>query len=295
MSLIFRSRRVLSRGLSSYALGVIALAGANGIVSAQEPLIDNPEPAVLAARGADASRQDYPPQSAGPAAAQSAGGNDPAPQTQPAQVEPPDASGQQTKRILGIIPNFRAVSANVKLPPETVKEKFIDATEDSFDYSAIFFPAVIAAYNESGKNDPELGEGAAGFGRYFWRAAVDQTSENYMVEAVFPTVTREDSRYYTLGHGGFFKRTGYAISRAVITRTNSGTETFNISEVVGSGVSSGLSNLYYPAASRSVGNTMSEWAEDVGIDAGSFWFREFWPDINRHLFHSKYGNAPADK
>jgi hypothetical protein len=116
-----------------------------------------------------------------------------------------------------------------------------------------------------------------------------------MVEFIFPTFTREDARYYTLGHGGFLKRTGYALSRAVITRSDSGAEVFNISEVVGAGAAAGVSNLYYPAASRSVGNTMSEWAEDVGLDAGVFWFREFWPDINRHVFHNKYANAPAQK
>jgi hypothetical protein len=69
---------------------------------------------------------------------------------------------------------------------------------------------------------PEFHQGAAGYARYFWHSAVDQTSENYMVEFIFPTLTREDSRYYTLGHGGFIKRTGYALSRAVVTRSNSG-------------------------------------------------------------------------
>jgi hypothetical protein len=27
-----------------------------------------------------------------------------------------------------------------------------------------------------------------------------------MTEAILPTLTREDPRYYTLGHGGFFRR-----------------------------------------------------------------------------------------
>ena len=132
----------------------------------------------------------------------------------------------------------------------------MSATEDSFDYSSIFIPAVIAGYNMDKRATPEFHQGAAGYARYFWHSAVDQTSENYMVEFIFPTVTREDSRYYTLGHGGFVKRTGYALSRAVITRSNSGAEVFNISEVFGAGAASGLSNLYYPSASRSVGNTM---------------------------------------
>jgi hypothetical protein len=216
-----------------------------------------------------------------------------APQNQTAQTAQEDSSGKQTKRILGIVPNFRAVSADEKLPPETVKEKFMDATQDSFDYSSIFVPAVLAAYSMGERATPEFHQGGAGFARYFWHSAVDQTSENYLVEFIFPTVTHEDSRYYTLGHGGFFKRTSYALSRAVITRSNSGAEVFNISEVFGAGAASGISNLYYPSASRSVGNTGTQWALDVGIDAGTFWFREFWPDINRRVFHNRYSDAPA--
>ena len=59
---------------------------------------------------------------------------------------------------------------------------------------------------------PEFHQGAVGYGRYFWHSAVDQTSENYMVEFIMPVVTREDTRFYTLGRGGFVKRTGYALA-----------------------------------------------------------------------------------
>ena len=228
-------------------------------------------------------------------AAQQAGTNLPAAQTQQAQSAPGDNAGRQTKRILGIMPNFRAVSTDEKLPPETVKDKFVSATEDSFDYSSIFIPALIAAYDMKVRATPEFHQGAAGYARYFWHSAVDQTSENYMVEFIFPAITREDSRYYTLGRGGFFKRTGYALSRAVVTRSNSGAQVFNVSEIFGAGSAAGISNLYYPSASRSVGATGSQWAEDVGIDAASFWAKEFWPDINRHVFHNKYGDAPPQK
>jgi hypothetical protein len=294
MPLIFRPRRFFFRRIFLFELFVVALIGVNtgAVAAAQQAEVDGPFPTVLTATAASPA--------AGSAsqvtdAAQSSSANEPVSQNQSAQSAQASPPGQQTKRILGIVPNFRAVSADQKLPPETVKDKFVGATLDSFDYSSIFFPAVIAAYNLGGNKDPELGEGAAGFGRYFWRSAVDQTSENYMVEFVFPTITREDSRYYTLGRGGFVKRTAYALSRVIITRSNSGAEVFNISEVVGAGAAAGLSNLYYPAASRSLGNTGSQWGLDVGIDAGVFWFREFWPDINRHIFHNKYSDAPAQK
>lgn len=207
-------------------------------------------------------------------------------QTAPAG-QPEDQPDPQTKRILGIVPNFRAISTNAKLPPQTVKEKFMDATQDSFDYSSILLPGVLAAYSMGTDATPEFHQGAAGYARYFWHSMVDQTDENYMVEFVVPVITREDTRYYTLGRGGFWKRTGYALSRAVITRSDSGKETFNVSEIVGAGGAAGFSSLYYPTRERSFANTSSQWGLDVGIDAASFVAREFWPNINRWLTRGK--------
>ena len=117
---------------------------------------------------------------------------------------------QQTKRILGIIPNFRAVSSDAILPPQSIKQKFVTATQDSFDYSSVLIPAMLAGYSMATKATPEFHQGAAGYGRYFWHSFVDQTSENYMVEFVVPSILRQDTRYYTLGKGTFLKRTGYA-------------------------------------------------------------------------------------
>jgi hypothetical protein len=73
----------------------------------------------------------------------------------------------------------------------------------------------------------------------------------------------------------------------VVTRTDAGRETFKSSDVFGAGAAAGISNLYYPKAERTVGNTMTNWAVDVGIDAGTFVFKEFWPDINHKLFERK--------
>jgi hypothetical protein len=205
-------------------------------------------------------------------------------ETSPSQSE---EQARQTKRILGIIPNFRAVSANQLLPPQSPKEKFVTATEDSFDYSALVIPAALAGYSMAIKDTPEFHQGAIGYGRYLWHSFADQSIENYTVEFVVPTLTHEDIRYYTLGKGGFFKRTGYALSRTVITRSDAGTSTFNYSEVVGAGMAASISNLYYPTPERTFGNTAQKWSINVGIDAATFVFKEFWPDINRKVFHTK--------
>lgn len=208
-----------------------------------------------------------------------------------AQDSSGDQQGTQTSRILDVIPNFRAVSSGQKLPAQSVKEKFITTTKDSFDYSSIFIPAMLAGYDMAIDATPEFHQGAAGYARYFWHSAVDQTSENYMVEFIVPVITHEDTRYYTLGTGGFLKRSGYALSRAFITRSDSGNEVFNASEVFGAGASAGLSSLYYPSRERSFATTGTEWGIDIGVDAVAMFAKEFWPDVNRHVFHGGKSTA----
>src|ERR1700735_1023043 len=67
----------------------------------------------------------------------------PTPQTKPADPNNPNDPnaqyGKQPKRILGIIPNYRAVSANSYLPPLSFEKKFWLATQDTFLTTRIFF------------------------------------------------------------------------------------------------------------------------------------------------------------
>lgn len=198
-----------------------------------------------------------------------------------------DLEGRQTKRILGIIPNFRAVSVDEKLPPLSVKDKFTGATEDSFDYSAFIYVGGLAGIAQAENSIPEFHQGAAGYGRYYWHTFADNANENYWVEFILPSALRQDPRYYTLGHGGFFKRTGYACSRVLITRTDAGNETFNASEIVGAGAASGISTLYYPSAYKTWTKTGQRWLISVALDGGTFIVKEFWPDVNSKIFHQK--------
>jgi hypothetical protein len=197
--------------------------------------------------------------------------------------------GKQSKRILWIFPNYRAVSANTQLPPLSLKSKFWLATQDSFDYSSFLSAGIIAGISQANKSYPEFGQGAKGYGRYSWHAVSDQAVGNYLTEAIVPFVTREDPRYYTREHGGFFKRTGYAVSRLFITRTDApGGRTFNFSEIVGNGAGAGISDTYYPSRERTWTKTGQKWLTQIALDGVFNVAKEFWPDINRYIFHGKY-------
>ncbi len=197
------------------------------------------------------------------------------------------SQGKQTKRILGIVPNFRSVSADQKLPPQTLKDKFKTTMLDNFDYSSFIFVGGLAGVAMAENSYPQFHQGAAGYGRYYWHTLADQTSENTFVEFLLPAALHQDSRYYTLGHGGVLKRGVYSFSRTLITRGDDGHAEPNYSEVIGAGAASGVSDLYYPGVDRTWTKTGQRWLTNVILDGATFTVKEFWPDINDHLFHQK--------
>jgi hypothetical protein len=207
------------------------------------------------------------------------------------QPHPPisqDYEGKQTRRILGVIPNFRSVSVDEKLPPVSARDKFKLTIEDSFDYSDATLVAILAGISQFQGSYPEFHTGAPAYGRYYWHAFVDNLNGNLMTEFIFPIATREDPRYYTLGRGEFIKRSGYAVSRLFVTRTDQNGTSPNLSEVVGNGAAAALANLYYPSPERSFYKTGNRWATQIAVDGLSNFIKEFWPDLNSRFFHNKY-------
>jgi transposase-like protein len=73
-----------------------------------------------------------------------------------------------------------------------------------------------------------------------------------------------------------------------VTRTDSGGQQFNYSEVFGSALSAGISTYsYHPRSDRNIGNTLSVWGTQVGYDTITIVVKEFWPDIRRKLKKKK--------
>jgi hypothetical protein len=224
----------------------------------------------------DAPRKSAPEESAGGGPAQSA-----------SQKKEQKGEEQQTKRMLWVVPNFGAVSAGVQFKPLTAHEKFVLAFHDSFDYSSFTWTALEAAQGLAVNSDPEFGQGMAGYGRYYWHNYVDGVSGTYFTEAIVPALTHEDPRYFTLGHGGVLRRTFYALTRTVITRADSGRWTFNWSEVGGNALEATLSNAYYPAGDRGVGQTVQNWGVQMESAALNNIAKEFWPDIRHKVLRRK--------
>ncbi len=93
-----------------------------------------------------------------------------------------------SKRLMYVAPDFEAVSPNQHPPPLSTRGKFRLAMDNSFDYSAFTWAAILAAQTYGLNSDPELGRGGAAYLRYYWRIFTDGVSSSYFTQAVVPTI-----------------------------------------------------------------------------------------------------------
>jgi hypothetical protein len=147
-----------------------------------------------------------------------------------------------------------------------------------------------AAFSQVTDTDPRYGTDGAAFAERFGASIADIATQNFFGDFVVASALHEDPRYYRRGKGcGFWSRAGYAISRALVIRSDNGGNTFNFDNVFGSALSTGLSNLYYPPASRTGRRELMHFGIDVVDNGFVNLVPEFWPDFREKILrrHSK--------
>lgn len=210
----------------------------------------------------------------------------------PAAQAPNAVSGStdtSDDRILGVIPNYLTVeNPQQGVGPITVKQKFALFAKETFDPFTGAAAAAGAAFSQIDNDDPKYGYGAGAYAQRFGAAVADITTQNFFSDAVLASLLHEDPRYFRKGpeYGGWY-RIGYALSRAVVTRTDAGGTTFNYSGVGGIGMGIALSNAYYPDASVTGKEVASRFGTSFAAAALGNLLPEFWPDIHEKFFHRK--------
>jgi len=192
---------------------------------------------------------------------------------------------EQSARILGVVPQFGVTRQDAK--PLTTGQKFHLFAKSSFDPFEYAAAGLQAGLGQATNEFPGYGQGAAGYGKRYGASLADQVSSNFFSNFLYPTLLKEDPRYFRLGEGSIKHRIGYSLVQEFVTRTDKGTRRFNFSNALGAFSSGGLSNVYYPATDRGLSLTMSRSAISLLYGSAGGLVDEFWPDIDRKLFHRK--------
>jgi hypothetical protein len=196
----------------------------------------------------------------------------------------------ESKRILGIIPNYRTSPSLQSYEPLTPGEKFKIASQDSFDRGTIVLALLFGGEGQLTNANRSFGQGAAGFGRYVGASYGDFVIGDYMTEAVFPILLHQDPRYFRRGTGSGWSRLGYAMGQIFWTHRDSGGMQFNYSEVIGNSTAVAISNAYY-VNNRTAGDATSKLGMQLGVDMASNILKEFWPDLERKLRRRHFHNS----
>ena len=202
----------------------------------------------------------------------------PAAQPQPTQTpatptqQPPSPQGQQPQaqqqrpltseevlrqeekqRALGIVPMFGMTSVH-DAPPLSSKQKFRLMARTMIDPFFFVSAGITAGLGQATNSFSQYGQGATGFAKRYGAAVADNADSNFFSNFVYPSIFKQDPRYFRLGEGSVKKRVGIAIAQEFVARKDSdGGHTISYANILGALTAGSISNVYYPSEDRGFG------------------------------------------
>lgn len=202
---------------------------------------------------------------------------------------------QLQQRVLGVIPAFYT-SFVWDAAPLPAKQKYriaFRALTDPVEFAGI---AAVAGIEQSRGIFSGYGDGPAGYGRRYGAAYGDAFIGRFIGSAILPSIFHQDPRYFYRGTGSVATRVIYAMSSAVLTRTDKGSTArrqINFSRILGGMAAGAISNLYHPDTDRGPKLIFSAAAVQLGGHAVNNVIREFLLKRVTHKVPS-YANGKGD-
>jgi len=182
---------------------------------------------------------------------------------------------EEKQRVLGVLPNFY-ITYLPNPAPLNAHQKFQLAWKSVFDPVTFIAVGASAGFQEVDGQYSGFDDGAAGYAERYGVNFGDIGIGTFLSDAVFPSVFKQDPRFYFKATGSVRARLLYALAAAVICKGDNGRWQPNYSEFAGDLASGAISNLYYPPQDRNgVALTFESAAIGIGADAASNIVQEF--------------------
>ena len=193
---------------------------------------------------------------------------------------------QEKQRVAGIMATFNTTT-NQNATPLSSDQKFRLFFKSAFDPWPFGLSAVVAGVGQAEDSNPEWGEGMQGYAKRFGAGYSDYFLGNFFGNAVLTSLLHEDPRYFQKGTGKPINRVLWAAASTVWCKRDNGKWGPNYANVGGNLIGSAIGRLYYPASSRTVGDTIDDgFTVSVEGIVGAEVI-EFWPDLARHYQRKK--------
>lgn len=175
------------------------------------------------------------------------------------------------------------------LPPSPAEkwQLFIRETFSPLTVGAGAFNGTFAQLTHS---DPLYGSGWSAWSQRFGASTADIATQNFFGDFLLGAALHEDTRYRRAGPGhAFWSRVGHATRSGFLTQKDAGGMTVNWSNIAGTAISAGISNVYYPPATRNAQAAAIHFGTSVvGTGLGNL-APEFWPDFRSWVTRRLHG------
>lgn len=184
---------------------------------------------------------------------------------------------EKQRALGGLFPDFYAVYSSTPVPLND-KLRFTLAfrlARDPFTFAGVAFLAGMG----QAAGYPAYRQGLEGYGERVGAGYANAFTDMMFTGAVFPSLFRQDPRYYYDGKGSIDSRVLHTLSTLVITRSDTGRLQPNYSGVGGDLAAAAITSLYYPRGDRGTNIILQSFAVNTAIHTAVRLLDEF-------FFHS---------
>ena len=193
------------------------------------------------------------------------------------------------------MPTLRSLpdAPSVQRAPQVGKfQTFINEARSPLTLGAVGVNAAIMRETDSEHVTPGARPGLA---TLYKDALIQKESSAFFGRYLYPSLLKQDPRYYPSTSASFLGRATYAVSRILITRRDSGERTLNTSYFLGLLTSVVIATAYRPYWARSASSTFKTLGSTVGGDAGSTSSMSSGPKSGKWSKATRLRSCPSSK
>ena len=195
------------------------------------------------------------------------------------------ATGAIATRFIGYATNRSLVFPDIATAPEPLSPggKFKLFVNQSISPAYVIAAASSAAISQARNVPSAYGQGWDAYGGRFGAGMARGSSNAFFASFLFPTILRDDPRFFPQNRPSFWGSIKYSAERLVVTRKDSGRDTFNTSGILGTLAAETLANVYLPQSEQTGAKTAERFGTDLAWRFAGNMFKDYWPTIFRSM------------
>jgi len=188
--------------------------------------------------------------------------------------------------VLAAAAAFPASGLGQTFEPLDVNGKFHFHLKRTIGPMALLGDAAYAGILQKADAPTEWKQGAEAYGKRLGSMVAWSGIHNGLGFGL-DSALHQDPRYFHSTGTGFWRRSAHALRGTLLTRTDSGGETFSTWRVGSAYGSAFLSNMWYPDRLNTARLGFIQGSVTLGFDLAGNLASEFWPDVKKKVLRKK--------